>query len=168
MGWENSLGHGSRTGAGGTECSRKETLSVPLMLPFSHEPSNPSGHAEVGTTVPPSCLGVLAAQPYPFALQNLLCPSLPSCRLHNFFTAQGGRERQKRETCPSVFNAPVAGAGQCRGLQVSPLWWGKESTWEQVRGRAGAVTPAEGAGPAQHLVLLPLGKAWSSLPSREA
>lgn len=51
---------------------------------------------------------------------------------------------------------------------MSPLWWGKESTWEQVRGHAGAVTPAEGAGPAQHLVLLPLGKAWSSLPSREA
>lgn len=37
--------------------------------------------------------------------------------------------------------------------------------WGQVRGHAGAVTAAEEAGPAQHLMLLPLGRAGSSLPS---
>lgn len=33
--------------------------------------------------------------------------------------------------------------------------------WGQVRGHAGAVTPAEEAGPAQHLMLLLLRKVWS-------
>lgn len=107
------MGGGNSPGPWEQDRGRRE-LRVPgkrhclWMLPFSHGLYTP----EMGTAVPPSCLGVFAAQLYPFALQNLLCPSLPSHRLHNFFTALGARERpQQREASPFVFNAPVAGAG---------------------------------------------------------
>lgn len=80
---------------------------------------------------------------------------------------------QQREVSPSVFNAPVAGAGQGRGLRVFPLQRvvgrrGMGCMWGQAGSHAGAVTPVEEAGPAWHLLLLPLGRARNSLPSQAA
>lgn len=77
---------------------------------------------------------------------------------------------RQREVSPSVFNAPAAGVGQGRGLRVFPLRravgrGGMGCMSGQAGGHAEAVTPVEEAGPAWHLLLLPLGRAQSSLPS---
>lgn len=90
----------------------------------AHGPHTPSRACRGGHCCASQLQGVFAAWLPPFALQILLCPSLPSCHPCNFFTARGGREggtAWQREASPSVFNAPAAGAGQGGGLQVSSL-----------------------------------------------
>lgn len=133
-------------------------------------------HAEMNTSVPSGCRGVLAAQPPHFTLQTLPCPSLPSCHPCYFLAARRGMEPvepgppQQTEVSPSVFNAPATGAGQGGGLQVSLLQGvvGKEGCGAHG-GKLGAMLeltpPAEVSGLTWHLLL---GRAWNSPPSRAA
>lgn len=99
-------------------------------------------------------------------------PKLPSLLFPRRLGREGGTEPQ-REASPSVFNAPAAGAGQGGSLRVSLLRGavgraGMGCMWGQAGGLTGAVTPAEEAGPTQHLLLLPPGRTRSSLPSQAA
>jgi len=133
------------------------------------------GHAEVGTAVPPSCRGVgVCSSAAPLCPPNPAVPFTPKLPSPQFLRSprrEGGTARQ-REASPSVFNAPAAGAGlgacgfpRCGGAVGRG---GMGCMWGQAVGHTGAVTPTEEEGPGWHLLLLPAGRVWSSLPSRAA
>lgn len=114
------LDQGSRAGAGGSWVPQESRHRL-WMLPMDLVPH--LGHAVVGTTVPPSCRGGVCSPTAPLCPPNPavpFTPELPSPQLLRSPRREGGTVRQ-REASPSVFNAPAAGAGQGRGLRVSPL-----------------------------------------------
>lgn len=162
------LDQGSRAGAGGSWVPQESRHRL-WMLPMDLVPH--LGHAVVAPPCLPAAGGAFAARLPPFALQTLPCPSLPSCHPRNCFAARGGREgpcgRGKRLHLSSTLRQLERGrAGAC-GCPRCGGQWGEEG-WGARGGHPGAVTPTEKAGLVWHLLLLPPGRAWSSLPSRAA
>lgn len=161
---------GAGQGQDGTECCRKEALSVDSALlswTLNSIWACRGGHCHASWLPGGVCSSVLSLCPPELAVSftpKLLSPQfLHSIRSEGETTA--GRSISICLQCSSGWSR----AG--KGPAVIPTAVGQgglECMWGQVRAYAGAMTPAEEAGPAQHLVLLLLGKVWRSPPSRAA
>lgn len=171
--FSNGMGEFTRAmGAGqvqeGTEYSRREALSVDAaFLPWTLYSiwACRGGHCRASQLPGSVCSSALSLCPPKPAVS--FTPKLPSPQFLHSPRSEGETtaERSISICLPCSSGWSRAGKGPA-GVPTAVGQRGLRCMWGQVMGHAGAVTPAEEAGPAQHLVLLPLGKACSSPPSR--
>lgn len=150
-------------------CSRKEAPSVDaafLSWTLNSIWACRGGHCRASQLSGGVCSSALSLCPPNLAVS--FTPKLPSSQFLHSARSEGETTAERSISiclqCSSGWSR--AGKGPA-GVPTAVGQGGLGCTWGQVRGHAGAVSPAVEAGPAQHLVLLPLGKAGSILPSEQ-